>query len=241
VAREVMAGEAVASRRRVYFFLVGTDGMTPATGEAGGQPQASVDGGAWSGALIGTLSHVGHGRYHADLASAAVASAGSVVETRYKSAATLECPGDTAVVVGHDPHALPAAVWNHGARTLTSAPGSVVVVAPVVPADGGPVPLVRGDDYAQADGRALSWAVRTQAVLTGASVSLVVYDGLSESAGVLLAAAGSVSGSSYVCELTAAQTALLPAPPAQRRFELKVTLASGRTLTEYRGLVEVIE
>jgi hypothetical protein len=52
----VNKNEATASRRRVCFFCVDvTDGMTPETGEAGGQPEISVDGAAYSATGIGTL------------------------------------------------------------------------------------------------------------------------------------------------------------------------------------------
>lgn len=90
--------EATAARRRVYFFLVGTDGITPATGEAGGQPQVSVDGGAWTSTGIGTLTHIGNGVYYADLSQSLVNVDNAVIRTRYKSVNTAECPGDTAIV-----------------------------------------------------------------------------------------------------------------------------------------------
>lgn len=107
--RLIQANEATAARRRVYFQLVGTDGLTPATGEAGGQPQASLNGAAWTSALIGTLTDIGNGRYYADLTTAAVATAGSWLETRYKSASTAECPGDSVFVVSYNPSADPLA------------------------------------------------------------------------------------------------------------------------------------
>lgn len=100
----VKANEATASRRRAYFHLVGSDGITPATGETGGQPQVSSDGGAWTNTGIGTLSVIGNGRYYADLTQTLVATAGTIVETRYKSASTAECPGDSVQVVAFDPN-----------------------------------------------------------------------------------------------------------------------------------------
>lgn len=100
----VHANEATATYRRVYFHLVdATDGITPETGEASGQPQISVDGAAWTNTGIGTLTAIGNGRYYADLTQATVATAGTIVETRYKSANTAECPGDTVQVVAFNP------------------------------------------------------------------------------------------------------------------------------------------
>jgi len=101
----IKANESTASRRRVYFQLVSeSDGLTPETGEAGGQPQISINGAAWSDTSIGTLSAVGHGRYFAELTTGAVTTAGSIIETRYKSSNTAECPGQSVQVVAFDPH-----------------------------------------------------------------------------------------------------------------------------------------
>lgn len=98
--RFITANESTASRRRVYFQLVdATDGITPETGEAGGQPQISSDGGAWTNTGINSLTAIGNGRYYADLTQTAVANAGTSIETRYKSANTAECPGDSVQVI----------------------------------------------------------------------------------------------------------------------------------------------
>lgn len=101
----VHANEATAAQRRVYFHLVdATDGITAETGEAAGQPQVSSDGGAWTNTGIGTLSAIGNGRYYADLTQTLVQTAGTLIETRYKSANTAECPGDSVQVVAFDPN-----------------------------------------------------------------------------------------------------------------------------------------
>jgi len=101
--RLILANQATAAKRRVYFHLVGTDGLTPATSEAGGQPQISSDGGAFTNTGIGTLSAIGNGRYYADLTQAAVLTTGTLIETRFKSATTAECPGDSVQVVAFNP------------------------------------------------------------------------------------------------------------------------------------------
>ena len=91
--RLITANEATASKRRMFFYCVdATDGMTPETGEAGGQPQISTDGGAFTNTGIGTLTHLGNGEYYADVTQAAVATAGTVIRGRYKSANTAESP-----------------------------------------------------------------------------------------------------------------------------------------------------
>jgi hypothetical protein len=100
----VLANTSTAAYRRVYFDLRGSDGLTAATGEAAGQPQISTNGAAWTATGIGTLTAIGNGRYYADLTQTAVLTAGSMIETRYKSAGTIECPGDSVHVVAFDPH-----------------------------------------------------------------------------------------------------------------------------------------
>jgi len=107
----VNKNEATAARRRFYFFLVdATDGHTPETGEAAGQPEVSIDGDAWSSGEIGTLTHSGEGYYYADLTQAAINIAGpSVIRARFKSANTREAQADNAIIVG-DPIANAAAL-----------------------------------------------------------------------------------------------------------------------------------
>lgn len=99
----VQQSEAVAARRRVYFDLRGLDGVTPATGEAAGQPQVSLNGAAWTNTGIGALVAIGQGRYYADLTQIIVGNLG-FIETRYKSSNTIETPGDGVQVVAFDPY-----------------------------------------------------------------------------------------------------------------------------------------
>lgn len=99
----INAGETTAARKRVYFHCVdATNGLDPETGEAGGQPQISTDGGAFGDAGIGVLVHLGNGRYYGELTDAAVASV-ALIEARYKSANTAEALGTTVQVVAFDP------------------------------------------------------------------------------------------------------------------------------------------
>jgi len=103
MARFILAGQATAAKRQVYFHLVdATDGLTAETGEAGGQPQISSDGVGWTNTGIGVLVDIGNGRYYAELTQAAVTMAGTIIETRYKSANTAEAVGDQIHVVGFD-------------------------------------------------------------------------------------------------------------------------------------------
>lgn len=151
--REIQVSEPVAARRRVYFDLRdGTDGLTPELSEANGQPQLSTNGGAWTNTGIGILVVIGNGRYYAELTVAAVSSTGAIIETRYKSAATAESPGDTIEVVTHDPVADIAAVR---AKTDTLGSGTVTVVSPI--AGDLSIEIIEGDDYVAADARAFEF------------------------------------------------------------------------------------
>lgn len=93
--------ESTAARRRVPFYLVdATDGVTPETGESGGQPQISKNGGAFSNTSA-TLTAVGNGQYYVELTAGELDTLGRA-QLRYKSANTLEAP--VAIdVVAFDP------------------------------------------------------------------------------------------------------------------------------------------
>jgi len=98
MALDIEANEANAARRRVYFQLTdAADGMNPELAEEDGQPQISTNGGAWTNTGIGTLVHIGNGRYYATLTQASVA-APCVIESRYKSVNTAEGIGTTVQV-----------------------------------------------------------------------------------------------------------------------------------------------
>lgn len=99
----VQLSEATAARRRMYFHCVdATDGITPETGEAAGQPQISKNGGAWANTSA-TLSAIGNGRYYVELTAGEVDTLG-VVEGRYKSANTAESIGTMLNIVSFDPY-----------------------------------------------------------------------------------------------------------------------------------------
>lgn len=140
MSKLVKANEATAARRRCYFHLVDeTDGKTPETGEAAGQPQVSTNGAAFTDTGIGTLTHLGNGRYYADLTQTLVATAGDQIETRYKSAATAECPGDSFQVVAFDPYdivrigltAIPNVAQGNAGQLPTATAAGLVTLAGV--------------------------------------------------------------------------------------------------------------
>lgn len=99
----VVVNEATAAKRRVFFDIRrSADGVTPASA-AGGQPQISVNGAAWTNTGIGILTDVGNGEHYADITQATLASAGLRIRTRYKDSDTTETRGSTLLVVANDP------------------------------------------------------------------------------------------------------------------------------------------
>jgi len=115
----VQQSEATAEYRRMYFHCVdATDGMTPETGEADGQPQISLNGAGW-GNTTNVLVAMGNGRYYVELVAATEVNSLGIIEGRYKSANTAESIGTTLQVVPFDPYdAIPTAagiadaVWD---------------------------------------------------------------------------------------------------------------------------------
>lgn len=110
----VQYNESNALLRRVRFDIRGLDGLTPATGEAGGQPQISVNDGAWTNTGISVLSAIGNGRYYATVDQSVIATPGIAVQSRFKSGSTVETPGESLQVVGYDPNGY----QGTGARTI---------------------------------------------------------------------------------------------------------------------------
>ncbi len=111
--------ESTSARRRLYFQCYdATDGITPETGEAGGQPQISRDGSSWTSTGIGTLVDIGNGRYYADLTQAATNYDNAIILSRYKSVNTSETIGSTGIVDS----ALIDLVWD---ETLTASTHNV--------------------------------------------------------------------------------------------------------------------
>ena len=81
--------EATAAQRRVPLHLVdATDGITPETGESGGQPQLSKNGAAF-GNTTATLTAVANGLYYVELTQAELDTVGFGA-VRFKSANTAE-------------------------------------------------------------------------------------------------------------------------------------------------------
>ena len=115
-------------------------------------------------------------------------------------------------------------------RTRRRCGGGAVV------ADGTSITVVRGDDYLNTDGRALTFTGATWPTLTAGTVALIVdTSGTPTSySGVITAAT-----SCYV-ELTTAQTTALSARRTYD-YDLQATLSNGSIVTLVQGTLLVVE
>lgn len=117
----VIRGEPTAARRRIFFHLVDdTDGFTPETGEAAGQPQITTDGVSWTNSNIGTLTHVGNGTYYADVTRDGVDIDHGLIVARFKSSETRETLGLNALEVGGEVAHFGAPFKNNIINTINS-------------------------------------------------------------------------------------------------------------------------
>lgn len=138
---------------------------------------------------------------------------------------------------------LPGAYASGTAGKLLGSMGSasVTFVNPLS-LNGTTVQVVRGDDYAAADGKALEWTQGTASwpTLTGASVLFsmrTTQNTVFTKAGSVVTATG--SSKKVRVELTAAETAAFPIETLP--FDVQVTLSSGGIQTLVNGKVKVIE
>ncbi len=231
MARLIKVSETVAARRQVEFQLVAADGITPANGEDGGQPQISVNGAAWTSSGIGLLAQIGSGAYNAALTAAAVATVGDRIRTRYSSGGTAECPGDTAEVVAYDPDQAIADILSK-TNTIGSG-GRVTVITPV--ATDGTVTVFQGDSYTATSGFPLDFTVPAgRADLTGASI--LFEGGTLSVAGSVLSSSASAAQRIRV-ELTSAQTDSQDI--RQYPYTIRATLSDGEETTLFNGIFTV--
>lgn len=208
--RLILAGEALAFRRRVRFHVVGTDGISPALGEAGGQPQVSVNDAAFTNVGIGVLVSIGFGRYYAVLDPGSVANIGDAIETRYKGPSTAETPGESVQLVAYDPY---DDILDIRQKTDLISSGQLSVVSPI--AANGRLQLVHGDEYSVAGGDAIEWSDssgRWPTLPFGTAIAFTLYHvptgtvALTK-AGILVAGTGSPKV--VRLELTEAETGAL--------------------------------
>lgn len=133
-----------------------------------------------------------------------------------------------------------AAVWNRLTTALTVA-GSVgswllaklglisssTTVTVASPVTGDTVTTYQGDDYDDADGRAIAWDVNTAAILTGGTVKVVIHNVGSFDGEV-------VDDTTVRLELTAEQSATIA--KGSHRYEVILTQPDGDRITLARGV-----
>lgn len=122
MTRTVKVGETDALKTRVYFDVRQLDGLTPSLIEAGGQPQVSINGAAFSNTGISVLISTGFGKYYAELSTGVLTSVGDILQTVFKSGTSSISPGDTFEVIDNDfTLANPVATPNEYYGTLLKA------------------------------------------------------------------------------------------------------------------------
>lgn len=178
----------------------------------------------------------------ADVSAISVPSAATVADAVWDEAlaghavagsagAALSAAGGAA-----DPltNAVPGAYASGTAGYVLGAinPAAVTVTSPVA-TDGTSITIIRGDDYANADGRAFTFTGATWPTLTAGSVALIV-----DVNGTATSYAGTVTGA-QACrvEMTDTQTSALT--PGAYDYDLQATLASGNIVTLVQGLLLV--
>ena len=119
-----------------------------------------------------------------------------------------------------------------GGHVKSITPGAVTIVSPVA-TDGTSITVVRGDDYLNADNRALTFSGDSWPTLTSGAVALIV-----DVNGTPTSYAGTITGAQacYV-ELTDTQTAALT--PGTYSYDLQATLSGGSVVTLVQGLLLV--
>lgn len=122
-----------------------------------------------------------------------------------------------------------------------AAAGATVTVAGVVPSAGGPIPIVRGDDYQASDGRALLWSSTSGLDLGSATVTLSLYASIDLAGAVLTTSPVTVTGVAGAwtlsADLSATQTALLN--QYRHALEIIAVLSSGHVVTLLQGSLKV--
>lgn len=121
-----------------------------------------------------------------------------------------------------------------GGHVKSITPGAVTIVSPVA-TDGTSITLIRGDDYLNADNRALTFSGDSWPTLTGGSVALIA-----DINGTPTSYAGTITGAGecYV-ELTDTQTAAMT--PGTYSYDLQATLdnVTSSVVTLVQGLLLV--
>lgn len=97
--RQIVVNEPNNNLRYVYFRIFLIDGVTPATGRDGEQPEVNINNGGWTSNFIGTLQDEGYGNYRALLTDDAINQVGNVIRSHYKSLSTLDSFGEDIEVV----------------------------------------------------------------------------------------------------------------------------------------------
>jgi hypothetical protein len=131
-----------------------------------------------------------------------------------------------------------ADVWSYSPRTLTIN-GQVEVTGPVV--EGGNITIMRGDDYKNADGRALTWTSTDWTALDLSTATAIKFRTQKPYGTVFEKDVTAVSDTLVRLELTSAETAEFETGSKKYDFDIQATLLNGNTVTLVRAKMTVLE
>lgn len=212
-ATDQIAG-AVLNAAAASYNAASTIGQKINSAASGSDPATIADA-IWNEAISGHLS------------------AGST-GAKLNSAAAAGDPWSTALPGSYASGEAGSILAAINSKTAGISTGTITVTSPVVDAD--TVTIVRGDDYKNADGRALfaTTTFSNAPSLTGGQVALRVKNGTT-----IFSKAGAITGAAacYV-ELTTSETAAFQ--PGNYAFDLQATLSNGDIVTIAQGNFNVL-
>lgn len=97
--RQIIVNEPDINLRYVYFRVFFIDGVTPAEGKDGEQPEVNINNDGWTSEFIGPLETMGYGNYRALLTDDAINQVGNIILSHYLSPNTLNSYGEDIQVV----------------------------------------------------------------------------------------------------------------------------------------------
>ncbi len=94
--RQIIINEPNLELRKIYFYVLMSDGITAALDETGNQPEISINSNGFSSSGISVLTSIGFGKYYATLTD--VNQLG-IILSHYKGANTLDTSGEDIEII----------------------------------------------------------------------------------------------------------------------------------------------
>ena len=183
-----------------------------------------------------TMTHVADGHWTRTLAATPWYD-GALFMEYAKESGDLHVPVGRCLSTEYTPSA------DSSRHVVVTASSSITLTSPVS-SSGTSIVLVQGDDYANADGRALAFSVPASELPSLAGVGAAVTMTIKRGSVVVLTLTGTITGAAtdprtFYFELTSAQTGAMPVAVAYN-FDVQATLTTGgRKITPIIGTLTV--